>query len=99
VPAWKDVILVISVLGAFAFGYFLTKRLDIFLNENREAIEKEKEKKEPSCVVLTEGLSDEELVNEVKLFLDKHEGVRVVLYGSAGTDSPESRPHRTDRKQ
>mgnify|MGYP003312426438 CR=1 FL=1 len=60
--AWRDIVLALAVLGVFVFGYFLMARLDKFLDENRKAIEKENEKKEPSCVMLTEELTDEEIV-------------------------------------
>ena len=63
---WRDILLILCVLGVFVFGYFLMARLDKFLEENRKAIEKEEEKKEPSCVMLTEEMSDEDIVEEVK---------------------------------
>ena len=43
---WRDIVLLIAVLGIFVFGYFLMGRLDKFLDENRKAIEKENEKRE-----------------------------------------------------
>ncbi len=39
----KEAILIIAVLGVFVYGYFLMARLDKFLDENRNAIEKEQE--------------------------------------------------------
>ena len=77
---WKDIILAVLILGVFVFGYLLMARLDKFLGENRKAIEKENEKREPSCIMLTEDLSDEEIAEEIKLFRQKHEGTRIVLY-------------------
>ena len=96
---WREIILIISGLGVFVFGYFLMARLDQFLEENRKAIEKEEEKKEPSCVMLTEELSDEEIATEVKRFRDKHARARIVLYDSSDTESSESIEHHTDQKQ
>ena len=87
---WRDIVLLIAVLGIFVFGYFLMARLDKFLEENRKAIEKEEEKKEPSCVMLTEEMSDEEIATEVKRFRDKHVGARIVLYDSLDTKLSES---------
>ena len=40
---WRDVLLILCVLGVLVFGYFLMARLDKFLDENRKAIEKENE--------------------------------------------------------
>ncbi len=96
---WRDIILIISVLGVFVFGYFLMSRLDKFLDENRKAIEKENEKKEPSCVMLTEDMSDEEIAEEVKRFRDKHECARIFLYDSADTELSESMRYHTEQKQ
>ena len=96
---WRDIVLVISVLGVFVFGYFLMARLDKFLDENRKAIEKENEKREPSCVLFTEEMSDEEIATEVKRFRDKHEGARIVLYDSSDTKLSESMAYYADRKK
>ena len=79
---WRDIILALAVLGVFVFGYFLMARLDKFLDENRKAIEKENEKKEPSCVMLTEELTYEEITEEIRRFRSKHEGTRIMIYDS-----------------
>ncbi len=96
---WRDIALGISVLGVFVFGYFLMARLDKFLDENRKAIEKENEKREPSCVMLTEEMSDEEIAMEVKRFRDRHAGAQIVLYDSSDTELSESMDYYADRKQ
>ena len=96
---WRDIILIISVLCVFVFGYFLMARLDKFLEENRKAIEKEEEKKEPSCVMLTEEMSDEDIVEEVKKFRETHKGTRIILYDSSDTELSESIEYHTDQKQ
>ena len=38
----EDVILIIAVAAVMIFGFFIMKRLDVFLGENRKAIEKER---------------------------------------------------------
>ena len=40
---WRDILLILCVLGVFVFGYFLLARLDKFLEENRKTIENENE--------------------------------------------------------
>ena len=35
----EDVILIIAVAAVMIFGFFIMKRLDVFLEENRKAIE------------------------------------------------------------
>ena len=96
---WRDIIIIISVLGVFVFGYFLMTRLDKFLDENRKTIENEKENREPSCVMLTEEMSDEEIATEVKRFRDKHASARIVLYDSTDTKLSESMDYYADRNR
>ena len=89
---WRDIVLALAVLGVFVFGYFLMARLDKFLDANRKAIEKENEKKEPSCVMLTEELTDEEITEEIRRFRSKHEGTRIMIY-----DSNDIKPYKSSR--
>lgn len=96
---WRDIWLILCVLGVFVFEYFLMARLDKFLGENRKAIKKENEKREPSCVMLTEEMSDEEIATEVKRFRDKHASVRIVLYDSTDTKLSERMDYYADRKR
>ena len=96
---WRDILLILCVPGVFVFGYFLMARLDKFLDENRKAIEKEHEKREPSCVMLTEEMSDEEIATEVKRFRDKHTSARIVLYDSTDTELSESMDYYADRNR
>ena len=96
---WRDILLILCVLGVFVFGYFLLARLDKFLEENRKTIENENENREPSCVMLTEEMSDEEIATEVKRFRDKHASARIVLYDSADTELSESIDYYADRNR
>ena len=96
---WRDILLILCVLGVFVFGYLLMARLDKFLDENRKAIEKENEKREPSCVMLTEEMSDEEVAAEDKRFRDKHASARIVLYDSTDTELSESMDYYADRNR
>ncbi len=95
----KDILLILFVLGVFVLGYFLMARLDKFLDENRKAIEKENEKQEPSRVMLTEEMSNEEIAEEVQRFRKTHESTCIILYDSTDTDLSESMDYHTDRKQ
>ena len=96
---WRDILLILCVLGVFVFGYFLMARLDKFLDENRKAIEKEDEKREPSCIMLTEEMSDEEITDEVKRFREKHGSTRVLIYDSNDTELSESMDYYADRNR
>ena len=96
---WRDILLILCVLGVFVFGYFLMARLDKLLDENRKTIENENENREPSCVMLTEEMSDEEIATEVKRFRDKHASARIILYDSADTELSESMDYYADRNR
>lgn len=95
----KDILLIIAVLGVFVYGYFLMGRLDKFLDDNRKAIAKESEKREPSCIMLTESISDDEIIEEVKRFRSKHKGTKIMLYDSEDTDLSEYMEVPLDREQ
>ena len=61
---WRDVILILAVLGIFILGFYLMTKMDKILEENRRAIEKKNESCEPTCIMLTETVTEEELVDE-----------------------------------
>lgn len=96
--ALRDIILLICVLGVFAFGYFLMARLDMFLYENRKYIDNEDKAEEPSCVILTENTSDKEIIEEVSKFREKHKNIRIAIYDSGDPELPGCIEYRTDQK-
>ena len=63
-----ELLLIVSLLGIFAFGFYLMSRLDRFLEENRKALLKENESCEPSEILLPPGLSDSEILSEIHRF-------------------------------
>lgn len=92
----RDIILIIIVLGVFLFGYFLVSKIDSFLEESRKAIEEENKKKEPSCIILTEDMSDEEIIKEIKKFRGKHDKTRILIYDSSDAELFEGAEHYSD---
>ena len=76
----RDIILVVAVLGVMVFGFFVTKRLDKFLDENRKRIEQEEKKKEPSCVMLTTDMTDEELIKNIRTYEKQRGNAYITLY-------------------
>ena len=77
----RDIILVVTVLGVImVFGFFVMKRLDKFLDENRKHIEQEEKKKEPSCVMLTTDMTDEELIKNIRTYEKKRGDAYITLY-------------------
>ncbi|MCI6357615.1 MAG: hypothetical protein MR766_03115 [Erysipelotrichaceae bacterium] len=63
----EDVILIIAVAAVMIFGFFIMKRLDVFLEENRKSIEKEQEEKDsPLKFIDTENY--ENTISEIEDF-------------------------------
>ena len=76
----RDIILVVAVLGVMVFGFFVMKRLDKFLDENRKRIEQEEKKQEPSYVMLTTDMTDEELIKNIRTYEKKRGDAYITLY-------------------
>ena len=76
----RDIILVVAVLGVMVFGFFVMKRLDKFLEENRKRIEQEEKEKEPSCVMLTTDMTDEELIRNIRTYEKQRGDAYITLY-------------------
>ena len=83
---WRDVILILAVLGIFILGFYLMAKLDKILEENRRAIEKKNESCEPTCIMLTETVTEEELVDEIRKFRSRHKEACILLYDSSGAE-------------
>ena len=76
----RDIILVVAVLGVMVFSFFVMKRLDKFLDENRKRIEQEEKEKEPSYVMLTTDMTDEELIKNIRTYEKQHGDAYITLY-------------------
>ena len=76
----RDIILVVAVLGVMVFGFFVMKRLDKFLDENRKRIEQEEKEKEPSCIMLTTDMTDEELIKNIRTYEKQRGYAYITLY-------------------
>ena len=74
-----ELLLIVSLLGIVAFGFYVMCRLDRFLEENRKALLKENESCEPSEVLLPHGLSDSEILSEIRRFRETHGNVDIIL--------------------
>lgn len=74
----KDVIVIIAVTAVIVFGFFIMKRLDAFLEENRKTIEKEQEEQcSPLEFLDTENY--ESMISEIEIFKEKHKKIAVVI--------------------
>ena len=76
----RDIILVVAVLGVMVFGFFVMKRLDKFLDENRKRIEQEEMEKEPRCIMLTTDMTDEELIKNIRTYEKQRGDAYITLY-------------------
>ena len=75
----EDVILIIAVISVMIFGFFITKRLDVFLEENRKAIEKEQEEKY-SPLEFIDAENYENTISEIENFKKRHKKVAIVIF-------------------
>ncbi len=76
----RDIILVVAVLGVMVIGFFVMNRLDIFLDDFSKRIEQEEKKKEPSCVMLTTDMTDEELIKNIRTYEKQRGDAYITLY-------------------
>ncbi len=75
----EDVILIIAVVAVMIFGFFIMKRLDAFLEENRKAIEKDQEEKySPLEFIDTENY--ENTISEIENFKKRRKKVAIVIF-------------------
>ena len=74
----RDVLLIITVLTVFVFGFFIMKRLDKFLNENYKPYFRENEEK-PTRIIHNENTSDEEILSDIKKVKEKGGKVKIVI--------------------
>ena len=74
----KDVIVIIAVTAVIVFGFFIMKRLDAFLEENRKAIEK-KQEEQCSTLEFLDTENYESMISEIEIFKEKHKKIAVVI--------------------
>ena len=76
----RDIILVVAVLGVMVFGFFVMKRLDKFLDENRKRIEQEEKEKKSRFIMLTTDMTDEELIKNIRTYEKQRGDAYITLY-------------------
>lgn len=74
-----DVILVIAVAAAMVFGFFIMKRLDVFLEENRKVIEREREGKRDPLEFLEAG-NYKKMISEIENFKKSHKKAAIIIF-------------------
>ena len=71
--------LIIAVAAAMVFGFFIMKRLDVFLEENRKVIEREREGKRGPLEFLEAG-NYEKMISEIENFKKSHKKAAIIIF-------------------
>lgn len=74
----EDVILVIAVAAVMVFGFFIMKRLDVFLKENKKAIEKKREECSPLEFIDSENY--ENMISCIEKFKKSHKKAAIIVF-------------------
>lgn len=75
-----DVILIIAVAAVMIWAFLLMKRIDVFLEENRKAIEEEQEERCSSPIEFIDMENDENMISEIENFKKSHKTVAIVIF-------------------
>ena len=82
----EDVILIIAVIAVMIFGFFIMKRLDAFLEENRKANETEQEEQCNSPIEFIDAENYENMISEIEKFKKSHKIVTIVILDGENRD-------------
>lgn len=75
----EDVILIITVAAVMVFGFFIMKRLDVFLKENKKAIEKKREE-ECSPLEFIDSENYENMISGIEKFKKSHKKAAIIVF-------------------
>ena len=75
----EDVILIIAVVAVMIFGFFIMKRLDVFLEENRKAIENEQEEK-VGPLEFIDAENYENMISGIENFKKSHKKAAIIIF-------------------
>lgn len=77
-----NAILMIAVTVVVIPGFFMMKRIDVFLEENKKVIEKEQEKKEETYILLKfpETENDKNMISEMEECKRTHHEVTIAIF-------------------
>ncbi len=75
----KDILILVAFLAVATFGFFIMKRLDAFLEENRKAIAKEERERKKPYIVLGDEMAEDTIQNEIKRFRGEHSHTYIVV--------------------
>ena len=75
----EDVIFIIAVAAVMVFGFFIMKRLNVFLKENKKAIEKER-KEECRPLEFIDSENYENMISGIENFKKSHKKVAIIIF-------------------
>lgn len=75
-----EILLLAAILILFVYGYHIMGKLDRFLAGKHDSIEDTSEVVDPSCVMLTEDMPEERILDEIRLFRKKHKHTQIILF-------------------
>ena len=85
----EDVILIIAVTAVMIFGFFIMKRLDVFLEENRKVLEKER-KEECSPLEFIDAENYEDIISGIENFKKSHKKAAIVIFDKENRESTDA---------
>lgn len=90
-----NILLIASVLPFFLFGFYVVKKVDEFILENKKRMSEEIQMLEPSSVILPGDLPLMEIDKEIDMFRKKHPNFKIILKdvnpGNSGLGNSEPR--------
>ena len=75
----SNILLIASVLPFFLFGFYVVKKVDEFILENKKRMSEEIQMLEPSSVMLPGDLPLMEIDKEIDMFRKKHPNFKIIL--------------------
>lgn len=74
-----NILLIASVLPFFLLGFYIVKKVDEFILENKKRMSEEIEMLEPSSVILPGDLPLMEIDKEIDMFRKQHSNFKIIL--------------------
>ena len=82
----NEFLIILIVLATFAGGYFVMGGIDRFLARSLNNEPPEYQQQRPSSMMLTDSLSDEELIHSIRHFAAQHKQTVIILQESLPDD-------------
>lgn len=74
-----NILLIASIIPFFLFGFYIVKKVDEFILENKKRMSEEIQMLEPSSVILPGDLPLMEIDKEIDMFRKQHSNFKIIL--------------------